>query len=83
MAPQGARARSQSAGRGTWEGQLMEAVASNLAYSLQFGSGGKGRRGETFQGKGKGLTTTSQPNPDDWICQDCGLTVCARKISCP
>eukprot|EP00972_Heterocapsa_arctica_P031507 4640693-Heterocapsa_arctica.AAC.1 len=24
-----------------------------------------------------------QPNPDDWICQDCGLTVWARKTCCP
>eukprot|EP00972_Heterocapsa_arctica_P071445 10555347-Heterocapsa_arctica.AAC.1 len=78
MAPQGARARSQSAGRGSWEGKLMEAVASQLASSIQFGSGGKGRRGETFLGKGKGPMSTGSfrkqtENPDDWQCR-CGYT---------
>eukprot|EP00972_Heterocapsa_arctica_P048413 7138703-Heterocapsa_arctica.AAC.1 len=74
MAPQGARARSQSAGRGSWDALVMEAVASQLASSFQFGSGGKGRRGELFQGKGKG---PSAPGPfrkqtesqDDWQCR--------------
>eukprot|EP00972_Heterocapsa_arctica_P106432 15679139-Heterocapsa_arctica.AAC.1 len=71
MAPQGSRARSQSAGRGSWNDQLMEAVAGHLANSFQFGSGGKGRRGETYLGKGKGPGTASpfsqhEENPEDW-----------------
>eukprot|EP00972_Heterocapsa_arctica_P031429 4628879-Heterocapsa_arctica.AAC.1 len=78
MAPQGSRARSQSAGRSLWNDQLMEAVVSQLANSFQFGSGGKGRRGETYQGKGKGPSSTApyrkqMENPDDWQCS-CGLT---------
>eukprot|EP00972_Heterocapsa_arctica_P032910 4842312-Heterocapsa_arctica.AAC.1 len=65
----------------------MEAVASQLANSFQFGTGGKGRRGETFQGKGKGSMPTGPfrkqtENPDDWQCR-CGYTVWARKDNCP
>ena len=66
----------------------MDAVAVQIANSFQFGSGGKGRRGETFQGKGKGASTPTystkqEDNPDDWFCQDCGLKVWARKRDCP
>jgi hypothetical protein len=83
----GSRSRSQSAGRG-WNEHLMDAVAVQIANSFQFGSGGKGRRGETFQGKGKGASTLTystkqEDNPDDWFCQDCGLKVWARKRDCP
>eukprot|EP00972_Heterocapsa_arctica_P098079 14470056-Heterocapsa_arctica.AAC.1 len=65
----------------------MEAVASQIAIGFQFGSGGKGRRGETYQGKGKGPSSTGSfkkqmENPDDWPCP-CGLTVWARKDFCP
>ncbi len=86
MAQKGSRARSQSAGRG-WNDHLMDAVAVQIANSFQFGSGGKGRRGETFQGKGRGPPTTGFPprqedNPDDWPCP-CGLKVWARKAACP
>eukprot|EP00972_Heterocapsa_arctica_P099787 14720438-Heterocapsa_arctica.AAC.1 len=49
--PKGARARSQLAGRGAWDAHLLAAVASQLASSFQFGSGGTGRRGENFQGR--------------------------------
>ena len=86
MAHKGSRARSQSAGRG-WNDQLMDAVAVQIANSIQFGSGGKGRRGETFLGKGKGaqgsgFATRQEDNPDDWPCP-CGLKVWARKPECP
>eukprot|EP00972_Heterocapsa_arctica_P035852 5273463-Heterocapsa_arctica.AAC.1 len=66
----------------------MDAVAIQLANNFQFGSGGKGRRGETFLGKGRGPMQTGQfarqaEHPDDWPCPDCGLKVWARKDSCP
>eukprot|EP00972_Heterocapsa_arctica_P085242 12562051-Heterocapsa_arctica.AAC.1 len=59
----GARARSQSVGRG-WrmEDQLMQAVASQLASNLQsqFGSGhvmgGQGRRGKCSKGRDSRLS---------------------------
>eukprot|EP00972_Heterocapsa_arctica_P017303 2556428-Heterocapsa_arctica.AAC.1 len=87
MAPQGSRARFQSAGRGSWDALVMEAVANQLASNFQFGSGGKGRRGELFQAKGKGPITTGPfrkqtESQDDWPCR-CGLTVWARKDFCP
>eukprot|EP00972_Heterocapsa_arctica_P101928 15017843-Heterocapsa_arctica.AAC.1 len=87
MAPKGARARSQSAGRGSWDAQLMEAVASQLASSIQFGSGGMGRRGENFQGKGRPPITPGPfrkqvDSPDDWQCE-CGYVVWARRPHCP
>eukprot|EP00972_Heterocapsa_arctica_P060692 8954097-Heterocapsa_arctica.AAC.1 len=65
----------------------MEAVASQLASNFQFGSNGKGHRGETFQGKGR-VPNTSGPfrkqleSPDDWQCPF-GLVVWARKNHCP
>ena len=87
MAQKGSRARSQSAGRG-WNDHLLDAVAVQIANSFQFGSGGKGRRGEMFQGKGKGpqsagFAQKQEANPGDWACQECGLIVWARKPECP
>eukprot|EP00972_Heterocapsa_arctica_P028156 4142610-Heterocapsa_arctica.AAC.1 len=82
MAQKGARARSQSAGRGAWDAHLLEAVATQLASSFQFGSGhisgGTGRRGEGFQGKGRHPPSGSQArkqvgNPEDWQCE-CAYT---------
>eukprot|EP00972_Heterocapsa_arctica_P070725 10447687-Heterocapsa_arctica.AAC.1 len=65
----------------------MEVVAGHLANSFQFGSGGKGRRGETYLGNGKGPGTAGPfkqhlENPDDWKCP-CGYPVWARKDICP
>eukprot|EP00972_Heterocapsa_arctica_P113988 16440114-Heterocapsa_arctica.AAC.1 len=65
----------------------MEAVASQLASSFQFGSGGIGRWGEVFQGKGRppispGPFRKQVESPDDWQC-DCGYVVWARRPHCP
>ena len=62
----------------------MDAVAVQIANTFAFGTGGKGRRGETFLGKGKssGITSRQEENPDDWPCS-CGLKVWARKPECP
>eukprot|EP00972_Heterocapsa_arctica_P009631 1419651-Heterocapsa_arctica.AAC.1 len=65
----------------------MEAVASQLASSIQVGSGGKGRRGESYQGKGRPPNTSGpfrkqMESPDDWQCP-CGFVVWARKLHCP
>jgi hypothetical protein len=81
MAQKGSRARSQSAGRG-WNDSLMDAVAVQIANSFQFGA--KGRRGEAHLGKGRGPKGSSQQdNPQDWMCNDCGASIWARKTECP
>eukprot|EP00972_Heterocapsa_arctica_P066648 9835064-Heterocapsa_arctica.AAC.1 len=91
MAPKGARARSQSAGRGSWDAHLLEAVVLQLANSFQLGSGtisgGMGRRGDGFQGKGRPPLLAGQyrkqvENPEDWQCEY-GYIVWTKRPHCP
>jgi hypothetical protein len=67
MAWKGSRARSQSAGRApwqsagrsAWDANLMDAVVSKITngghthFGVSHGTGGIGRRGELFHGKGR------------------------------
>eukprot|EP00972_Heterocapsa_arctica_P081873 12065648-Heterocapsa_arctica.AAC.1 len=68
----------------------MHVVASQLAtnFQSQFGgsiSGGTGRRGEAFQGKGRPLQALVHPrkgmNPEDWPCV-CGYINWGKRPFC-